>query len=141
VLIERVIANLIENATKYVPAGGKIHIVASQRNDAIEVGVEDDGPGVTREQERVIFEKFSRGSIESPIPGVGLGLAICRSIIEAHRGRMWLESRSIGGGARFVFSLPLDESAPPMDLTFIEASASETAGGDAVSNAGNAQQS
>jgi len=119
-LIERVIANLLENATKYVPAGGKIHIVAEQRNDAIEVGVEDDGPGVTREQERIIFEKFSRGSIESPIPGVGLGLAICRSIIEAHRGRMWLESRSNGGGARFVFSLPLDETSPPMDLTSIE---------------------
>lgn len=118
-LIERVIANLIENATKYVPHGGKIRIVATQRNDALEVGVEDDGPGVTRDQERVIFEKFSRGSVESPIPGVGLGLAICRSIIEAHGGRLWLESSS-GGGARFVFSLPLDESSPPMDLTSIE---------------------
>jgi len=118
-LIERVIANLLENATKYVPHGGKIHIVAQQRNDMLEVGVEDDGPGVAREQERMIFEKFSRGSIESPIPGVGLGLAICRTIIEAHRGRMWLESRA-GNGARFVFSLPLDESSPPMDLTALE---------------------
>lgn len=123
-LIERVIANLLENATKYVPSGGKIHITASQRNDALEVAVEDDGPGVTREQERIIFEKFTRGSIESPIPGVGLGLAICRTIIEAHRGRMWLESRA-NGGARFVFSLPLDESSPSMDLTAMESTAME----------------
>ena len=126
-LIERVIANLLENATKYVPAGGKIHICAEQRKDAIEVAVEDDGPGVTREQERMIFEKFSRGAVESPIPGVGLGLAICRSIIEAHRGRMWLEPGSIGG-ARFVFSLPLDEAAPPMDINALESGSAETSG-------------
>lgn len=130
-LIERVIANLLENASKYVQPGGKIHIVATQRNDTLEVGVEDDGPGVTRDQERMIFEKFSRGSVESPIPGVGLGLAICRTIIEAHRGRMWLESRN-GGGARFVFSLPLDESSPPLDLPAIETSDLESSSADAA---------
>jgi len=125
-LIERVIANLLENATKYVPVGGKIHIAAEQHNDTIEVAVEDDGPGVTRDQERMIFEKFSRGAIESPIPGVGLGLAICRSIVEAHRGGMWLEERA-SGGARFVFSLPLDEASPQMDIHALESTSAEIA--------------
>lgn len=112
-LIERVIANLLENAAKYVPAGGSIHIAAAVAGDSMEISVEDNGPGVR--EGVVIFDKFSRGDSESAIPGVGLGLAICRSIVEAHGGRMWQQAAT-SGGARFCFALPLNEPPPVPDL-------------------------
>jgi len=68
--------------------------------------IEDNGPGFALGSEEEIFKKFSRGEVESSTPGVGLGLAICRAIVEAHRGRIWAE-RVATGGARFVIALPL----------------------------------
>jgi len=110
VLIERVLFNLVENATKYTPPGTPIRIAAGRAGDMIEVTVEDRGPGVPPGRERAIFEKFTRGDRESVVPGVGLGLAICRAIVEAHRGIIRGENRE-GGGARFAFTLPAEE--PP----------------------------
>ena len=110
VLIERVLFNLIENATKYTPPGTPIRIAAGRAGDMIEVTVEDRGPGLPTGRERAIFEKFTRGDRESVVPGVGLGLAICRAIVEAHRGIIRGENRE-GGGARFAFTLPAEE--PP----------------------------
>ena len=72
----------------------------------------DHGPGVAKGQEEAIFEKFTRGNAESATPGVGLGLAICRAIVEAHRGRIWVEPTQ-PHGATFTFSLPL--GTPPAD--------------------------
>ena len=111
-LIERVLVNLLENATKYTPPGSPIRVAARAADGAIEVAVEDRGPGLPPGRERAIFEKFTRGSPESVVPGVGLGLAICRAIVEAHRGTIRAENRE-GGGARFVFTLPADETPPP----------------------------
>jgi len=111
VLIERVLFNLIENATKYTPSGTPIRIAACRSNDTIEVTVEDRGPGLPPGREHAIFEKFTRGNRESVVPGVGLGLAICRAIIEAHRGTIGAENRD-GGGARFTFTLPAEEPPP-----------------------------
>jgi two-component system sensor histidine kinase KdpD len=68
--------------------------------------VEDNGPGLPLGEEEAIFRKFTRGQKESAIPGVGLGLAICKAIAEAHHGEIWAEPRD-GVGARFVFTLPL----------------------------------
>jgi two-component system sensor histidine kinase KdpD len=118
-LIERVIANLLENAAKYVPPGGRIHISAEVSDDWLQVRVEDDGPGVNAEV--AIFDKFSRGNVESAIPGVGLGLAICRSIVEAHGGQLW-QQRSAAGGAAFHFSLPLIKPPPAPDVAAVESS-------------------
>jgi len=111
VLIERVLFNLVENATKYTPPGTPIRISARRAGDTFEVSIEDRGPGVPPGRERAIFEKFTRGHRESVVPGVGLGLAISRAIVEAHRGTIGAENRE-GGGARFAFTLPAEEPPP-----------------------------
>ena len=91
VLIERVLANLRGNAGKYPSAQTPVEILVRAAAQELLVSVRDPGPGVARGQEEVIFEKFTRGNAESATPGVGLGLAICRAIVEAHRGRIWIE--------------------------------------------------
>ncbi|GGY62780.1 DUF4118 domain-containing protein [Pseudoduganella albidiflava] len=110
VLIERVLGNLLENAAKYTPAGSTITLSARVFRGSLEVTVADDGPGLPAGQEEAIFEKFTRGERESAKPGVGLGLAICRAIIEAHGGAISAR-RGGGGGAALVFTLPL--GTPP----------------------------
>jgi two-component system sensor histidine kinase KdpD len=112
-LIERVLFNLVENATKYTPPGTPIRVSARRADDVVEIAVEDRGPGLPPGRERAIFDKFTRGEKESAVPGVGLGLAICRAIVEAHGGTIRAENRD-GGGARFAFTLPAEEPpAPP----------------------------
>ena len=120
-LIERVLVNLLENAVKYTPTPSPIGIIARDIGDRIEVAIEDRGPGLPAGREEVMFEKFVRGDPESSIPGVGLGLAICRAIVNAHGGTIVAENRA-DGGARFVFTLPAS-SPPPV----IEPDASPTA--------------
>ena len=110
VLIERVLANLLENAAKYTPAGSAIAIGAAAIEESVEVWVADEGPGLPPGREERLFEKFERGRKESATPGVGLGLAICRAIVAAHGGAIRGETRP-AGGARFVFTLPRGE--PP----------------------------
>lgn len=127
VLIERVLGNLLENAAKYTPAGSPVTVFAKRFGGELHVGVRDEGPGIPKGQEDAIFEKFTRGSAESATPGVGLGLAICRAIMQAHRGRIWAEANT-PHGAVFTFTLPLG-SPPPMDLA-------EDAAADAASTTG-----
>lgn len=108
-MLERVLVNLLDNAIKYTPPGTPIGISAAVSGDALEVAVWDEGPGLPPGQERLLFERFARGTHESAITGVGLGLAICQAIVTAHGGHIRAENRP-QGGARFVFTLPL---APP----------------------------
>jgi two-component system sensor histidine kinase KdpD len=110
VLIERVLCNLLDNAAKYTPAGSRIGLAAGVQGDHLEVRVTDDGPGLPEGLEDRIFDKFTRGEQESARPGVGLGLAICRAIVQAHGGRIRAANRP-DGGAQFSFTLPL--GAPP----------------------------
>ena len=110
VLIERVLCNLLDNAAKYTPPGSVIEITAEPRGSELILSVLDNGPGLVPGAEEKIFEKFLRGEKESTRPGVGLGLAICRAIMQAHRGRIWAENRPAGGAA-FHLALPLGE--PP----------------------------
>jgi two-component system sensor histidine kinase KdpD len=110
VLIERVLVNLLENAAKYTPTGSTVRLTAVASGRDLLVSVSDDGPGLPKGQEEAIFEKFTRGARESATSGVGLGLAICRAIIEAHKGRISAENQP-AGGARFSFTLPL--GTPP----------------------------
>jgi two-component system sensor histidine kinase KdpD len=94
VLIERVLCNLLENAAKYTPAGTHISISAAVRGSEVDVWVDDSGPGFPKGREEAIFQKFERGARESATPGVGLGLAICRAIVEAHGGSIHAENRA-----------------------------------------------
>jgi two-component system sensor histidine kinase KdpD len=113
-LIERVLVNLLENAIKYTPEDAAIVIRAQDGAEGLRVSVLDNGPGLGEATERV-FNKFWRANPEGATPGVGLGLSICRSIIEAHGGRMWAENRP-EGGASFCFSLPRTADDSPGDL-------------------------
>jgi two-component system sensor histidine kinase KdpD len=105
-LIERVLVNLLENASKYTPPGSIITLAAEVVADQLSVSVSDNGPGLPAGREEAVFQKFTRGERESATPGVGLGLAICRAIVESHQGRIVATHRP-GGGARFSFTLPL----------------------------------
>jgi two-component system sensor histidine kinase KdpD len=115
VLIEQVFINLLENTIKYTPADSSIDIVARARDGAVEIEVADRGPGVPPAERDHVFEKFYRLDREGAQGGAGLGLAICRGLVEAHGGRIWVEDRE-GGGARFRFTLPI-EGTPPVVAT------------------------
>jgi len=127
VLIERVFANLLENASKYTPSGSPIAIAASTLEVGsqryVKVEVQDCGPGLPVGMEVRLFEKFTRGERESAKPGIGLGLAICRAIVEAHGGSIEAENR-LGAdgaviGATFRFLLPASE-APTIESEAVE---------------------
>jgi two-component system sensor histidine kinase KdpD len=117
-LMERVLVNLLENAAKYgTPAAAghpdAIVVSATTRLDALELKVRDFGPGLpttVKGKEIDLFEKFTRGESESSKRGVGLGLAICKAIVEAHRGKI-SGAQAPGGGAEFTVTLP--RTAPP----------------------------
>ena len=113
VLIERVFVNLLENAAKYTPPTSHIRVSARAEGSELRVEVADDGPGIRAGQEAAIFEKFTRGTRESAVGGVGLGLAICKAIVEAHGGTIVAQPAE-GGGAALVFTLPLGK-APVFD--------------------------
>lgn len=120
ILIERVLCNLLENAAKFTPAGSHIEIGAALKDvtedkRVVEVWIADNGPGLPEGKEDQIFEKFARGQKESATPGVGLGLAICRAIVEAHGGTIRGENRRdtkqvMAQGARFSFTLPCGQA-------------------------------
>jgi two-component system sensor histidine kinase KdpD len=117
-LIDRVLVNLLENAAKYTPAGSTVTLSAEVVADRLHVTVSDDGPGLPKGREEAVFQKFTRGERESATPGVGLGLAICRAIVEAHYGTIVGANRPRGGAA-FTFTLPL--GTPPAPAAEIEA--------------------
>jgi len=109
--IDEVLANLIENATKYTPPGSEITVRVTRQVDDVRVEVADRGPGIPTEALPRLFEPFYRVQREGQTArGTGLGLAVAKGLVEAHGGHVWAENRE-GGGARFVFTLPLGEPA------------------------------
>ncbi len=111
-LVERVLVNLLENAAKY--AQPPITVGARVTADALVVSVRDHGPGLPpalQGRAHELFDKFTRGQAESATPGVGLGLAICKAVVDAHRGHI-SAANAPGGGAEFSFSLP--RKPPPL---------------------------
>jgi two-component system, OmpR family, sensor histidine kinase KdpD len=107
ILMEQVFINLIENAIKYTPVGSPIGISASRQGRFLRVEIFDQGPGLEKGDEGRVFDKFYRGPKTAGQIGVGLGLTICRSIVEAHGGRIEAKNRS-EGGASFSLTLPLE---------------------------------
>jgi two-component system sensor histidine kinase KdpD len=105
-LIEQVIENLLDNAIKYTPIDSRIRIAALQVGDTVQVTVADNGPGLGEEEPEVLFQKFQRGRVEGSIGGIGLGLAICRAIVELHGGRIWA-TESEPHGMAVHFSVPI----------------------------------
>jgi signal transduction histidine kinase len=109
--LRQVFNNLINNAIKYAPDGGEIRVGGWQEGDEVIVFVADQGIGIPEEEQDKLFQRFYRvdSSLRRKTQGAGLGLFLCRSIIEAHGGRIWLRSAP-GKGATVFFSLPIDGS-------------------------------
>ena len=122
VLIEQVLANLLENAAKYTPAGTSIDVSADATDNRVAVEIADRGPGIPAGEEARLFDKFYRLKSESAQSGVGLGLAICKAIIVAHGGTIIAMNRP-GGGALFRFELPAAEPPTVESETESESSA------------------
>lgn len=115
-LIVQTLSNLVENCTKYTPAGTTIIIAASVAGTHVVISVEDNGPGFAAADVERLFDKFERGRAESNVAGVGLGLAICRAVARLHGGDI-AAVRVESGGARFEITLPLNpaQREPPVN--------------------------
>ncbi len=118
--VSEVVYTLIDNAAKYSPPGTSIHIIAGREGGGlIQIAVEDEGDGIAPELHERVFDKFFRatrdGDISTHQPsGTGMGLAIARGIVDAHDGKIWIESGTGGQGTRVVFTLPIgDEDDAP----------------------------
>ncbi len=114
VRLRQMLDNIIGNATKYTGEGGRVEVTVESRNNQVVIRVSDNGPGIPTSEQPYIFNKFFRASnVASEKPGTGLGLAIVKSIVDAHHGRVWVESE-VGKGTTFTVVLPgLEGSAPP----------------------------
>ncbi len=106
--IRQLIENLLGNAIKYTPDGGKITVVVRAEDHQIIFAVNDSGPGIPRDEQLRIFEKFYRASNVAGTKGSGLGLAIVKSIVDSYHGRVWVES-TVNEGASFIVVLPAYE--------------------------------
>jgi two-component system sensor histidine kinase KdpD len=103
-LIEQVLMNLLDNAIKYTPEGTPLDLSAVVKGNDVVMELADRGPGIPPGDEERIFEKFVRRAAAGG--GIGLGLTICKAIVNAHGGQIWAESRP-GGGSVFRFTLPM----------------------------------
>jgi signal transduction histidine kinase len=107
VRVHRILHNLLDNANKYSKPGTRIEIFVRQNGSEVIIGVRDHGIGIPSDQQGKLFEVFQRLEPQnSGAAGTGLGLVVCRRLVEAHKGRMWLESQP-GEGSTFYFTLPM----------------------------------
>ncbi len=106
--VERVLFNLLENAVKYSPKGSRVKVFGRLQKHCLIIGISDQGMGISREDQAKIFRPFKRleGVGLHGIGGSGLGLLVCQRLVEAHKGRIWVESQE-GNGSTFYFTLPL----------------------------------
>lgn len=104
--IDRVLANLVDNAVKYTCSEGKITIAAALQDQYVQISVTDSGPGIPPEDRERVFERYIQAGDQAKRRGFGLGLTFCRLAVEAHGGQIWVEAGDEGIGSRFVFTLP-----------------------------------
>jgi PAS domain S-box-containing protein len=106
--IAQVMVNLVRNAATYAPKGTEISISANVRGDFVQINISDQGPGIPLAEHKKVFKAFQRGENEEngPAQGAGLGLAICKGLVEAHGGRIWIKKKNIPG-ATVSFTIPL----------------------------------
>jgi len=114
VRLEQVLVNLLHNAIKFTPPGGQVCVFGRQDNDAIRIGVQDTGVGISVEILPRIFERFYKADPSRAGGGTGLGLSIARHLVEAHGGRIWAESE-LGKGSTFFFIVPTTSAKQQMD--------------------------
>ena len=109
--VKQVLLNLLSNALKFTPEGGRVEVAAAVRDTVVEVSVADTGVGIAPEDQEAVFEEFRQvGTASKKVEGTGLGLALSRKFIELHGGRIWVRSE-LGHGATFTFSLPLSRES------------------------------
>lgn len=108
-MIRRVLINLIDNGLKYTPSEGRVRVTTTCQDGTLHISVADSGPGISKEDQPHIFNKFSRVDYSSNAPsGVGLGLAFCKLAVEAHGGSIFIESEGVAGqGSTFHLSIPI----------------------------------
>jgi two-component system phosphate regulon sensor histidine kinase PhoR len=106
VRIQQVLVNLLHNAIKFTPSGGQVTVSVSQQENELRFGVSDTGIGIAAEDLPRIFERFYKADRSRASSGTGLGLAIARHLVEAHGGRIWVESKP-GEGSSFYFTIPV----------------------------------
>jgi signal transduction histidine kinase len=121
--LEQVLTNLVENAIKFTPGGGEVVISGKRVDDRVRLTVADSGIGIPPDEQEKVFDRFYQvdGSERRAYRGAGLGLSICRHIVERHNGRIWVESEGVAGcGSRFHVELPIKlqmDEAPTIDFT------------------------
>jgi signal transduction histidine kinase len=105
--VKQVLLNLLSNALKFTPEGGRIDVRAAMTDGMAEISVADTGVGIAPEDQEAIFEEFRQvGTADKKVEGTGLGLALSRKFIELHGGRIWVKSQ-LGEGTTFTFTLPV----------------------------------
>jgi signal transduction histidine kinase len=110
--LRQIVLNLLSNAAKFTPEGGKITLRARETGANLVIEVQDSGHGISKEEQQQLFEPYHRLERDRErLSGLGLGLALCKTLVELHGGRIWVES-SVGQGSTFIFSVPLKASRP-----------------------------
>jgi PAS domain S-box-containing protein len=108
VRLRQIVLNLLNNASNYTPEGGRITLRAGRKDANLIVEVEDNGPGIAEEEQQHMFEPYHRMEVAGErLSGLGLGLTLCKTLVDLHGGQIWVKSR-VGEGSTFSFSLPLE---------------------------------
>jgi signal transduction histidine kinase len=103
--IEQVLTNILSNAIKFTPHGGRIEVEVTAVAEDVQVCIHDNGPGILAKDQERVFDKFFVVTDKRGLAGLGLGLYIARELVELHDGRIWVDSQ-VGQGSRFCFALP-----------------------------------
>jgi PAS domain S-box-containing protein len=118
---EELVNNLVDNAVKFSPRGGTINIDATESEKDIKVIISDEGTGMTKNQISHIFDEFYKAdSSRHNFDSSGLGMSICKRVAEKHGGRIWAESKGLGKGSKFIFSLPKIEDPSSTDHMYVK---------------------
>jgi signal transduction histidine kinase len=118
--VKQILFNLLSNALKFTPSGGRVTLTAARIDDAVQISVRDTGIGIRGEDQDRIFEEFQQAGPGKAVEGTGLGLALARRFVEMHGGRIWVES-VVGAGSSFTFTLPVHRPSPNGEPPSLEA--------------------